>query len=115
MKPIERLALGWRTHLIFARFDGEVADRGDHVVVRTPHNPTYWWGNFLLYELPPREGDAASWIAAFEGEITALQPASTHLAFGIDGGADFELPADFAAAGLVKQRSAIRSPNPAQP
>ena len=31
-------SLGWQTDLIFARFDGEVADRGDHLLVRTPTN-----------------------------------------------------------------------------
>ena len=106
MKPIERLALGWRTQLLFARFDGEVADRGDHLLVRSPASPTFWWGNFLLYEQPPRAGDAASWTAAFEREISAQQPESTHAAFGIDAGGDFELPPDFAAAGFAKQRTA---------
>ena len=47
-------SLGWRTDLIFARFDGEVVPRCDHLVIRAPHNPTFWWGNFLLYDHAPR-------------------------------------------------------------
>jgi RimJ/RimL family protein N-acetyltransferase len=104
---IETLPLGWRTHLIFPRFDAQIEDRGDHLVVRTPHNPTYWWGNFLLYAKPPREGQADDWIAEFDATIRLAQPESAHLAFGIAGGGDFELPADFAAAGLVKHRTTV--------
>ena len=37
------LSLGWRTDLIFARFDGEVVARDDCLVVRTPTNPGFWW------------------------------------------------------------------------
>jgi RimJ/RimL family protein N-acetyltransferase len=68
--------------------------------VRTPRNPTFWWGNFLLYDRAPQPGDAAAWLAAFDAEITQVQPGSGHLAFGIDVPERFELPADFAAAGL---------------
>lgn len=45
------LSLGWRTDLIFARFDGQVTDCGKHVRVRTPANPTFWWGNLHLRTL----------------------------------------------------------------
>ena len=46
-------SLGYRTDLFFPRFDGEVTDRGDYIVIRTPSNPTYHWGNFLLFNQPP--------------------------------------------------------------
>ena len=84
MKPVEQLSLGWRTHLIFPRFDAIIAERADCLLVRTPHNPTYFWGNFLLFDRPPRVGEAASWLTLFAAEISALQPESSHLAFGID-------------------------------
>jgi RimJ/RimL family protein N-acetyltransferase len=100
LNPIEALSLGWRSHLIFPRFDGQVTARDDYVLVRTPHNPTYWWGNFLLFDRAPREGDAKAWLAAFDAEIRALQPESQHLAFGIDAPSTFALPADFAAHGV---------------
>ena len=101
MKAIEELSLGWRTELIFPRFDAEVIARADGLLVRTPHNPTFYWGNYLLYDRPPREGDAARWLAAFDAEIASRQPASRHLAFGVDTAAPFELPADFAALPAV--------------
>lgn len=114
MKPLAALSLGWRTHLIFPRFDAQVVERPGHWLVRTPANPTFWWGNFLLYEHAPREGDAAAWLAAFDEEIARPQPASRHLAFGIDDPAPFVLPADFAAAGLRLEVSTVLTMERAQ-
>jgi len=102
VKAIDDLSLGWRTELIFHRFDGEVIARDDCLLVRTPSNPTFYWGNFLLFERPPQDGDAAAWLAAFDTGIAQRQPESRHLAFGVDGDADFALPADFAALGVSK-------------
>jgi len=50
-------SLGYRTDLIFPRFDGEIIDREGYLVIRTPTNPTYFWGNFLLFQNPPGAGD----------------------------------------------------------
>jgi RimJ/RimL family protein N-acetyltransferase len=111
---MEPRSLGWRTDLIFARFDGSVSARGDHLVVRTPHNPTFWWGNFLLFGHPPRQGDAARWLACFDAEITRREPSSRHLAFGVDADAAFELPRDFAAAGLTLFESTVLTMRPVQ-
>ncbi len=101
------LSLGWRTDLIFARFDGQVIDRGDHLLVRTPGNPTYWWGNFLLYRQPPDAGDLARWMAAFDEEIATPQPESTHRAFGLDVGERPRLPPEFAAAGFALNEATV--------
>ncbi|MCW2921424.1 MAG: N-acetyltransferase [Thermoleophilia bacterium] len=46
-----------------------VEDRGAYVVVRTPTNPSYHWGNFLLFREPPKPGDREQWEAAFEAEF----------------------------------------------
>jgi RimJ/RimL family protein N-acetyltransferase len=97
---VRPIGLGWRSHLIFPRFDAEVLPRDDCVVVRTAANPTFWWGNFLLFDHPPREGDAAHWMARFAAEIAAGQPESRHVAFGVDSDRAFGMPADFIAAGF---------------
>lgn len=41
-------SLGYHTDLMFPRFDGLVVDCGDYLAVRTPSNPRFYWGNFLL-------------------------------------------------------------------
>ena len=63
--------LGWRTDLALLEISGSVLeDRGDHVVVRTPDNPTFWWGNFLMLAGPPADAaDARQWIGGVRGRV----------------------------------------------
>lgn len=61
------LPLGWHTHLVVSRLGGsEVEERTDHLVVRTPANPGYHWGNFVLVTDPTAVADAARWVSLFE-------------------------------------------------
>ena len=76
------VSLGCRTDLALLRAGGStVEDRGDHLVVRSPHNQTHWWGNFLLLDGPPAEEDAVRWLERF----AATFPAAQHVAFAVDG------------------------------
>ena len=119
MKPLDELSLGWRTDLIFPRFDAQVIERPGYLLVRTPHNPNFWWGNFLLFDHPPAEGEATQWLALFQAEIAAPQPESRHIAFGVDAQQPFEMPTDLLRAGftrhsgtvLTMRREALRVPN----
>jgi GNAT superfamily N-acetyltransferase len=78
---VEVRSLGYRTDLMVRLLEGSlVQDRGDYLVVRSPDNPTYWWGNFLLIAGPPEPGDAATWIGMFAAEF----PDAAHVAIGID-------------------------------
>lgn len=45
--------LSYQTDFIFHRFQGEVMEHANYWVVRTPNNPTYWFGNFLLFKTAP--------------------------------------------------------------
>lgn len=76
-------SLGYGTDLILPAFDGEIFDRGDYLVIRTPNNPTFYWGNFLLFRRPPREGDYRKWRELFAREI-GVPPEFEHQAFGWD-------------------------------
>ena len=76
-------SLGYRTDLIFLAFDGEISDRGHYLVLRTPTNPTFYWGNFLLFSQPPRKGDYSKWLDLFALEIGVL-PETEHQVFGWD-------------------------------
>jgi len=80
-----------RTEMIFWRAEGEVIDRGDYWLVRTPSNPTYYGGNLLAFDRPPAEADYPSWVAAFGREFRD-EPEVRHLFLmwdvpGEDGGA----------------------------
>jgi GNAT superfamily N-acetyltransferase len=76
-------SLAYRTDLAMLEHAGSlVEDHGTHLVIRTPDNPTYWWGNFLLLADPPPDSDRArEWLATFESEF----PAAKHRAIGVDG------------------------------
>ena len=77
---MEVRSLGYRTDLAILALEGsQVTDHGDHLVVRTPSNPDYWWGNFLLLQdLGP--GSGSVWMARF----TAGFPGAQHVALGLD-------------------------------
>lgn len=74
-------SLGYRTDLMVRRLAGSlVIDRGDYLVVRTPGNPGFSWGNFLLFPVQPAAGELAGWIETFASEF----PTAGHVALGID-------------------------------
>ncbi len=100
-------SLGWQTDLFFAQFDGEVVNSTEYLVARSPANPTFWWGNFILFHEAPRLGCLAHWLDVFKKEIEDRQPDSRHRAFGIDSCARLVLPNDFAAAGFKLQEATV--------
>lgn len=71
-------SLAFRTDLLLRRLAGSIIlDRESHQVVRTPTNPSFWWGNFVLVA-PDTLPDAP---ALFAAEF----PGASHLAIGVDG------------------------------
>ncbi|WP_405058882.1 GNAT family N-acetyltransferase [Kribbella sp. NBC_01505] len=78
---MEIKSLGYRTDLFLLGLGGsEVHDTGEYVVVRTPANPTFWWGNFLLYRTPFAAGDVERRLAEFHTQF----PDAEHVAIGVD-------------------------------
>ena len=84
---MEVKSLGYQTDLIFVSFDGVIIDRGDYLVIKSPTNPSYYWGNFLLFDYPPSEGDFQRWPGLFAREIGS-PPAVIHQTFGWDTAED---------------------------
>ncbi len=99
---MELQSLGYRTDMIFARFNGQVTDRGDHLVIRTPSNPTFWWGNFVIFDRAPRSGDAETWLETFRLEV----PEAKHIAIGWDA-QEPGATEGFADAGLSLDESIV--------
>ena len=81
--PMQVRSLGYRTDLIFPAFDGQIIDCGDYLVIRTPANPAFYWGNFLLFASPPGEGDFHQWLELFKKEV-GNPPQTIHQAMGWD-------------------------------
>ena len=89
-------SLVWATDIDVLSLDHTLARHDGYWVVRSPGNPTFWWGNFLLFDAPPGKGDGELWEALFEAE-NRDQPEVTHRAFAWDrtdgaiGDAEWEL------------------------
>lgn len=75
-------SLGLRTDLMVRRLAGSmIENRGDRLVVRTPGNPTFYWGNFLVLSSPLVPGQAGTYESAFAVEF----PDARHRAYAVDG------------------------------
>jgi len=109
-------SLGYRTDLIFRSFDGQIIDRGDYLVIRTPTNPAFHWGNFLLFSQPPREGDIDVWRDLFAREI-GFSPSIEHQAFGWDSpdGEEGEIQPFIEAGFHLKSNVVLTSSEPSIP
>lgn len=78
---MEVLSRAWRTDLALLEGSGSTLEhRGTHVVVRTPENPGFRWGNFLLLRRAPLPRQLDRWRALFDETF----PGATHRAFGVD-------------------------------
>ena len=57
---------GWATDLAILEHTGSVLEEhADHLVVRTPANPDFHWGNFVLVTNPDAVDDAGRWVGVF--------------------------------------------------
>jgi ribosomal protein S18 acetylase RimI-like enzyme len=87
-------SLGYRTDLMVRRLAGSSIHQADgYLVVRTPQNPGFYWGNFLLVPppsataptAPPAPTNAApATVGAWADVFAAEFPGADHLAIGID-------------------------------
>lgn len=111
---LQDLRPGWRSDFILHRHGAQVLERADCLVVRTPANPHFYWGNFLLLPQAPHDDALAHWMDRFDEEITRLQPASQHVALGINGPPGGEALPTWVDAGFELIQSAVLELRPGQ-
>ena len=71
---------GWATDLAVLGHSGStVEDRGDHLLIRTPHNPDFHWGNCLFVTDEDAVNDAGRWVRTFRSAF----PEATWDAIGL--------------------------------
>lgn len=63
-------SLSLKTNMIFARSEGEIISRESYIVIKTMNNPTFHWGNYLIFKKAPVDGDIANWINIFQKEFS---------------------------------------------
>ena len=71
---------GWATDLAILEHTGSLLeDRGDHLLVRTPDNPDYHWGNCLFVTDGDAVDDADRWVTTFQSSF----PEASWVAIGL--------------------------------
>src|SRR4051794_21426460 len=76
-------SVGWATSIDVLPLDAVVERYDGFLVVRSPGNPSHYWGNLLIFDDPPGDGDGARWEALF-AEAFADEPRVRHRTFAWD-------------------------------
>ncbi len=93
-------SLGLSTDLQLLALRGAIVDRGDYLVVTTPDDPGYYFGNLLVLRAAPQVGEVAYWTRKFREELPGDQ--IRHVTFRWDGiGGDVGARAELEAAGFT--------------
>lgn len=93
-----------KTDLALAALRGRIIDRGDYLVVETPDDPGYHYGNLLVLPAAPQPGNVARWLERFSEEFRS--PAIRHVTLVWDGiTADVPATAELLAAGFTLETS----------
>ncbi len=72
--------MGWASSIDVLPVDRVVERRDGYLVVRSPSNPSHYWGNFLLFDDPPRAGDGVRWEELF-ARVFGDEPRVRHRTF----------------------------------
>ncbi len=98
-------SLVYATDIDVLAIDHAVTRRDGYLAVRSPSNPTFWFGNLLLFDEPPAAGDGQHWERLFEREF-ANEPRVRHHTFGWDrtDGARGAADDEFVARGYTLER-----------
>ena len=96
----------WATDLDVLPRDRVIERRDGYMLIRSPRNPSHYWGNLLLFEDPPLAGSRAAWEALFETEFGAIDGVE-HRTFAwdrTDGKLGAAIP-EFVSAGYELERT----------
>lgn len=94
---MEITSLAWRTDIaILERSGSTVTDCGTHLLVTTPDNPAFRWGNFMLLQHAPLPGGAREVMGAFD----TWYRTNRYRAIGVDTHVSDVDTSEFEAAGM---------------
>jgi len=97
-------SLALTTELGLANTRGTVSDHGDYLVVETPDDPGYYYGNLMVFPAAPQVGEVAYWTRRFHVHLPHVQ----HVTFWWDGlTGDVGAEAELLAAGFTIERALV--------
>ncbi|QQE13369.1 GNAT family N-acetyltransferase [Planctomycetota bacterium] len=104
-------SLGHQSDFIFYEHDSQIFSHKDYIVIKTPHNPTYHFGNLILFHNHPNSNSHIDWPSIFQTHF-ADQPRSTHQTFlwdnqGLAAPATPGIIANFQSIGCEYDSSAV--------
>jgi GNAT superfamily N-acetyltransferase len=98
--------LGIRTDIQLNASRSNLEERGAFLVVRTPSNPGYYFGNYLIAAAPPECGDYDRWVQAFDNAF-AGDPKVRHAAFAFAGAPEGDALSEFVRNGFVVEAHVV--------
>ena len=75
-------SLSYSTLLHVLSFNSSIQHKSEYIVVKTPDNSRYYWGNFLFFHHPPKQDSMSEWEFLFDKEFSGM--AINHKAFAWD-------------------------------
>ena len=82
---MEIKSLGFKTDIMVIGFTGKVTDCDDYVIVESPENPGYFWGNFILFANSPKSDLLGYYEDVFHKKI-GYKKDTRHISMGWDTG-----------------------------
>jgi ribosomal protein S18 acetylase RimI-like enzyme len=111
-------SLVWSTDIDVLPTDRQIRRGEGYWVVRSPRNPGHYWGNLLVFDEAPIDGDRERWETLFARELGGID-GIRHRTFAWDRLDGFEGSAatEFGASGYELERSVglIATPGEVQP
>lgn len=93
-------SLGLRTDLMVMEDNSVLEDRGAYLILRTPAEPTFWYGNCLIYRQPAP-------VAEMVAQFRAAFPDARHICLCFDTDAPGPGAEDLAALGLKVEKDDV--------
>lgn len=98
--------LGIRTDVVLNAPRLEIEERGAFAILRTPSNPGYYFGNYLIFDRAPAPVDLERWQDEFERAFEHY-PQVRHAAYVFSGRAERDAVKVFADAGYTIENRAV--------
>lgn len=76
----ELKSLGYQSDLLVLSFESDIIEHDDCIQVATPSNPSFYWGNFLIFPNKPSIDNFEIWTHRFK----QLFPNAKHISLGWD-------------------------------